>query len=64
MYESIIKFRNLRDFSVITIHLVLGAQNLADARSESVFRASNQLNPYFEYSIIHLDTKQVYTVLK
>lgn len=64
MYEATIKFRNLRDFSIITIHLVLAGSTLIDARSEAVFRSSNQLNPYFEYNIIHLDVKQVYTVIK
>ena len=64
MYEATIKFRNLRDFSIITIHLVLAGGSLTDARSEAVFRSSNQLNSYFEYNIIHLDVKQVYTVIK
>ena len=64
MFEALIKFRNLKDFSIITIHLCFASDNLNNARLEAIFRASNQLNPYFEYGLIQVDVKQIYTTLK
>jgi hypothetical protein len=64
MYEALIKFRNLKDFSVITIHLCFASDSLHNAKLEAIFRASNQLNPYLEYGLIEVDCKQVYTTLK
>ena len=64
MYEALIKFRNFKDFSVITIHLCLASDNLHNAKLEAIFRASNQLNSYFEYGLIDVDVKQIFTALK
>lgn len=64
MFEALIKFRNLKDFSIITIHLCFASDNLNNAKLEAIFRASNQLNPYFEYGLIEVDVKQIYTTLK
>ena len=64
MFEALIKFRNLKDFSIITIHLCFASDNLNNAKLEAIFRASNQLNPYFEFGLIEVDVKQIYTTLK
>ena len=64
MYEALIKFRNLKDLSIITIHLVIASSDIANAKLEAIFRASNQLNPYFEYGLIEAYVKQVYITLK
>lgn len=64
MFEALVKFRNLKDFSVISIHLCFGSDNLHNAKLEAIFRASNQLNSFFEYFLIDVDVKQVYTTLK
>ena len=64
MFEALIKFRNFKDFSVITIHLCFASDNLINAKLEAIFRASNQLNPYFEYGLIEVDVKQIHTTLK
>ena len=64
MFEALINFRNLKDFSIITIHLCFASDNINNAKLEAIFRASNQLNPYFEYGLIEVDVKQIYTTLK
>ena len=64
MFEALINFRNLKDLSIIQIHLVIASSDLNNAKLEAIFRASNQLNPYFEYALIQVDVKQVYTTLK
>ena len=64
MYEALIKFRNLKDFSMLTIHVFVASDNYYNAKLEAIFRASNQLNPYFEYGLIQVDVKQTYTTLK
>ena len=64
MYEALIRFRNLKDLSVISIHLVIASSDLNNAKLEAIFRASNQLNPYFEYGLIQVDVKQTYLTLK
>lgn len=64
MFEAFIKFRNLKDLSIISIHLVIASSDINSAKLESIFRASNQLNPYFEYGLIQVDVKQIYTTLK
>jgi hypothetical protein len=64
MFEALIKFRNLKDLSVISIHLVIASSDINNAKLEAIFRASNQLNPYFEYGLIQVDVKQTYTTLK
>ena len=64
MYEALIKFRNLKDFSVISIHLCLASDTLHNAKLEAIHRASQHLNSYFEYGLIEVDVKQVYITLK
>ena len=64
MFEALIKFRNQKDFSVISIHLCFASDNLQNAKLEAIFRSSNQLNSYFEYGLIEVDVKQVYITLK
>ena len=64
MFEALINFRNLKDLSIVQIHLVIASSDLNNAKLEAIFRASNQLNPYFEYGLIQVDVKQVYTTLK
>jgi hypothetical protein len=64
MFEALIKFRNLKDLSIISIHLVIASSDINNAKLEAIFRASNQLNPYFEYGLIQVDVKQTYTTLK
>lgn len=63
MYEAFIKFRNIKDSSVVSIHLLIASSDINNAKLEAIFRASNQLNPYFEYGLIQVDVKQVYTTL-
>ena len=64
MYEALIKFRNLKDFSIITIHVFFASDNLHNAKLEAIYRASQHLNSYFEYGLIEVDVKQNYTTLK
>lgn len=64
MFEALIKFRNLKDLSVISIHLVIASSDIKNAKLEAIFRSSNQLNPYFQYGLIQVDVKKTYTILK